>query len=97
MRVLAAIFLKYDGINFKEYYRVLTALGIKVIVKTDNDLKKVKGKTECNLLGVNRCQRLIGRREIKNLRDIDPISWDKDSHYIVERKNYVFSNVYGFN
>ncbi|MED1865841.1 AAA family ATPase [Fictibacillus nanhaiensis] len=85
--------LEVDGINFKEYYTVLTALGIKVIVKTDNDLKKVKGKTECNLLGVNRCQRLIGRREIINLKGIDLIRWERDSHYIVERKNYVFSKL----
>ncbi|WP_411739863.1 ATP-dependent nuclease [Peribacillus sp. S4] len=85
--------LEVDGINFKEYYEVLTALGIKVLVKTDNDLKKVKGKTECNLLGVNRCQRLIGRREIINLSDIDPIRYEKDSNYIVERKKFVFSKL----
>lgn len=82
--------LEVDGINFNEYYRVLTALGIKVLVKTDNDLKKVK-KTECNLLGVNRCQRLIGRKEIINLKDIDPIKWENDSNYIIERKKFVFS------
>jgi putative ATP-dependent endonuclease of the OLD family len=85
--------LEVDGINFKEYYTVLSALGIRVIVKTDNDLKKVKGKTECNLLGVNRCQRLIGRREIKNIQGIDPIKYEKDSNYIVEGKKLVFSKL----
>ncbi|MDK7490378.1 AAA family ATPase [Bacillus paranthracis] len=85
--------LEVNGINFKEYYTVLTALGIKVIVKTDNDLKKVKGKTECNLIGINRCQRLINGREIKNLRGIDPARYEKDSNYIVELKKNVFSKL----
>ncbi len=85
--------LEVDGINFKEYYSVLVALGIKVIVKTDNDLKKVKGKNECNLIGVNRCQRLIAKREISNLGDIDPVRYEKDAKYIVERKRYVYSKL----
>jgi putative ATP-dependent endonuclease of OLD family len=90
---LGGYILEVDGINFQEYYTVLTALGIEVIVKTDNDLKKVKGKTECNLLGINRCQRLIGRREIMNLKDIDPIKYEKDLSYIVGKKNYVYSKL----
>jgi putative ATP-dependent endonuclease of the OLD family len=83
--------LEVNGINFKEYYTVLTALGIKVIVKTDNDLKKVKGKTECSLIGINRCQRLISRKERENLSGIDPTRYEKDSSYQIERKRYVFS------
>jgi putative ATP-dependent endonuclease of the OLD family len=83
--------LEVDGINFKEYYTVLAALGIKVIVRTDNDLKKVKGKEECNLIGINRCQRLIGGKERRNLKGIDPIKYEKDSGYKVERKKFVFS------
>lgn len=82
--------LEVDGINFKEYYTVLTELGVKVIVKTDNDLKKAKGKTECNLIGVNRCQRLIGKKQINNLRDVDPVRFEKDSDYRIERKSFVF-------
>lgn len=90
---LGGYILEVDGINFKEYYTILTALGIKVIIKTDNDLKKVKGKNECNLLGINRCQRLIQRREFPNLGDIDPVKYDKDLSYIVERKNFIFSKL----
>ena len=90
---LGGYILEVDGINFKEYYTVLTALGIKVIVKTDNDLKKVKGKKECNLLGINRCQRLIRRREFPNLKGIDPIKYDKDLSYVVGRKDFVFSKL----
>ncbi|MDR7076124.1 putative ATP-dependent endonuclease of OLD family [Neobacillus niacini] len=83
--------LEVEGINFNEYYKVLTALGIKVIVKTDNDLKKVKGKTDCSLIGINRCQRLIGKKEKRNITGIDSTRYEKDSNYKVETKRNVFS------
>ncbi|QUW23059.1 AAA family ATPase [Sporosarcina sp. Marseille-Q4063] len=83
--------LEVDGINFIEYYKVLTELGIKVIVKTDNDLKKVKGRPECNLLGINRCQRLIEEVEVENLSGIDPIRYEKEADYKIERKIFVFN------
>jgi putative ATP-dependent endonuclease of the OLD family len=83
--------LEVDGINFKEYYKVLTELGIKVIVKTDNDLKKVKGRPECNLLGINRCQRLIAEDEVENLTGIDPARYEKEADYKIERKVFVFN------
>lgn len=85
--------LEVDGIDFKDYYRVLIALGIKVIVKTDNDLKKSKGKTECSLIGVNRCLRLINKKERDNLKGIDVKSYKDDPLYVIERKKYVFSKL----
>ncbi|MDQ0878959.1 putative ATP-dependent endonuclease of OLD family [Paenibacillus sp. V4I3] len=88
---LGGYILEVEGINFREYYSVLTALGIKVIVKTDNDLKKIKGKTECSLIGVNRCQRLIGGKEKGNISGIDSKKYENDLAYVVERKKFVFS------
>lgn len=85
--------LEVEGINFKEYFTVLTALGIQVIVKTDNDLKKVKGKTECSLIGVNRCRRLIGSKEIKNISGIDAVKYEKDPNYVIGIKRTVFSKL----
>ncbi|MFJ7935548.1 ATP-dependent nuclease [Sporosarcina sp. NPDC096371] len=90
---LGGYILEVDGINFKEYYTVLTALGINVIIKTDNDLKKVYKKNEYNLLGINRCQRLIKRREFPNFDNIDPAKYDKDLSYVIERKEFVFSKI----
>ncbi|MCL1697327.1 ATP-dependent endonuclease [Lysinibacillus sp. BPa_S21] len=84
--------LEVDGINFIEYYKVLIALGIKVIVKTDNDLKKVKGKDYCNLLGVNRCQRLIECTEKNNIK-IDPSLYESDLDYVIEKKRYIYSKL----
>jgi putative ATP-dependent endonuclease of OLD family len=88
---LGGYILEVDGINFKEYYSVLNALGIKVIVKTDNDLKKIKGKTDCSLIGINRCQRLLKKQEKRNLSGIDSSRFEKDSSYRVEKKQLVYS------
>jgi len=85
--------LEVDGINFKEYYKVLAELGIKVIVKTDNDLQKVKGKNECNKIGVNRCLRLIGQDVKPTLKKIDSKKYDKDEAYKVELKKEMFSKI----
>ncbi len=90
---LGGYILEVDGINFKEYYKVLTELGIKVIVKTDNDLQKVKGKNECNKIGVNRCLRLIGKVEKTTLKNIDPARYDKNEFYKVELKKKLFNDI----
>ena len=85
--------LEVEGINFKEYYRVLTELGIKVIVKTDNDIQKIKSKNECNKIGVNRCLRLINKDEKSTLKNIDSSKYDKDESYKVELKKDLFSKI----
>lgn len=90
---LGGYILEVDGINFKEYYEVLTKLGIKVIVKTDNDIKKIKGATECSLIGVNRCIRLIKGIEKKNLTGIDPVKYEKDAKYKRDKQIYVFDKL----
>jgi len=90
---LGGYILEVDGINFKEYYKVLVALGIKVIVKTDNDIKKIKGKSECSLIGVNRCLRLIGQKNRKNLKEIDPDKYEKNNKYAQEKKVLAFSKL----
>lgn len=53
--------LQVDGIKFKPYFRTLAALGIKCIVKTDNDLREtVKNRSQqFEYIGYNRCAELI--------------------------------------
>lgn len=49
--------LQVDGIKFKPYYITLTSLGIKCIVKTDNDCRQII-KNDSNVIeaiGYNRC------------------------------------------
>jgi putative ATP-dependent endonuclease of OLD family len=56
----ASYLLQVDGINFTPYVKLLHALGIKWIVKTDNDLKAKKGNpNEFDLIGLNRCLDLM--------------------------------------
>lgn len=87
---LGGYILEVDGINFKEYYDVLIQLGIKVLVKTDNDLQKVKGKSECNQLGFNRCLKLVGKERRLPIKNIDNTRYDKDPEYIRELKRDIF-------
>ncbi|MBW0931379.1 ATP-dependent nuclease [Priestia megaterium] len=63
--------LEVDGINFEPYVKVLKALDIAPIVKTDNDLKAKRGQPKnFDLIGINRCLRLIDA-PTKNAVEID--------------------------
>lgn len=73
--------LQVDGIDFSEYYKVLSNLGIKVIVKTDNDLKLNKKKRECNLLGLNRGLSLVGFPNKTNKSGVDANKYENDPEY----------------
>jgi len=53
--------LPVDGVGFSMYISILDALNIVYVVKTDNDLRKVKGKTSYSVLGFSRCNKYIGR------------------------------------
>lgn len=60
--------LQVSGTYFKTYIRALKSLDIKVIVKTDNDLRGKKGNIqEYELLGINRCCDLINIDKIENI------------------------------
>ncbi|MED1674963.1 ATP-dependent nuclease [Pallidibacillus thermolactis] len=50
--------LSVEGIGFEDYIRILNKLGIKVIIKTDNDVKKLNNENKVSLLGIRRCQRI---------------------------------------
>lgn len=43
-----------SGIYFDKYVQILKGLGIKIIIKTDNDIAKVSRKDELTALGFNR-------------------------------------------
>lgn len=79
--------LEVDGINFIEYYKVLNALGIKVIIKTDNDVKINESTKEINLLGINRCLILMGEEKEQN------ISRDKQTKDLneIELKKFIYN------
>lgn len=85
--------LEVQGINFKEYYSVLKDLGIKVIVRTDNDLKYNKNSGEINLLGLNRCLLLAGEKKLENRSFKTKEKSEKyqnDELYRIKTKRYLY-------
>ena len=54
--------LPVGGFGFKPYYEILNALQIDNIIKTDNDLRKIKSKEEYSVLGFSRLNNYIGEK-----------------------------------
>lgn len=54
--------LPVGGFGFRPYYEILDALQINNIIKTDNDLRKIKGKEEYSVLGFSRLNNYIGEK-----------------------------------
>lgn len=81
--------MQVDGINFQPYVEFLKGLGINYVVKTDNDLKKnPSGKYD--IIGINRCLKLLGRNEEK-LESIDiEINEKNKKELILEEKRRLF-------
>ncbi|MEC3884614.1 AAA family ATPase [Halobacillus sp. HZG1] len=86
--------LEVDGIDFKTYNSVLKNLGIKVIIKTDNDLKLNEGKKEVNLLGLNRGLRLINEDMRSNLPNIDIKEYKGENEYKINLQKEIFDTTY---
>ena len=53
--------LQVDGFGFKPYVNILRQLKIPCVVKTDNDLRKAKGKADYSVMGFMRVNGIIGR------------------------------------
>lgn len=51
-----------DGIGFELYFAILNKLKIFNVIKTDNDIRKVKGKNSYSILGFSRCNNYIGKK-----------------------------------
>ena len=52
--------LPVDGVGFGMYFSILDELEIFNVIKTDNDLRAVKGKGTYSVLGFSRCNKYIG-------------------------------------
>lgn len=82
--------LQVDGINFKEYYKILDCLGIVTIVKTDNDLKFNNTDLNINLLGINRCLTLVKKNKIKNIKFKDVKTKEAYENKKIKLQEYCF-------
>ena len=76
------IILSVDGIKFEKYKNLLSKLGTKVVIKTDNDLRKRKDNLY-SVLGFERCNGLSGTK----LLPCSPIDTDT-----VERKRKLYDD-----
>lgn len=54
--------LPVGGFGFRPYFDMLKALRIKTIIKTDNDLRKTKGKEKYSVLGFLRLNNYLDRK-----------------------------------
>lgn len=54
--------LPVGGFGFRPYYKILDKLKIKNIIKTDNDLRKIKDKEKYSVLGFSRLNNYIGKK-----------------------------------
>jgi len=61
--------LSVDGVQFDVYTKILNALEIRWVMRTDNDVSKVAYKPLKNLAGINRCMN-IAQLPLHNHRDL---------------------------
>lgn len=97
-KVLSVVYPNYEakgiyilcvnGISFEKYVEILTALNIKTIIKTDNDLKECEQKHNPNsyFLGFKRCNNLINDKNKSLPIDEIDISKLKKSEIIKLKK-----------
>ena len=83
--------LSVDGVSFKVYTKILDAMEIDWVMRTDNDVSKimVKSQEKRNLAGINRCLDLAGEvkeehRDILTTQDtiINDGTWSRVSTHI---------------
>lgn len=73
--------LPVGGFGFRPYFEILDALEIDNIIKTDNDLRKIKGKEKYSVLGFSKLNNYIG----EDLLPTEPID---ESGVEAKRKLY---------
>lgn len=56
--------LSVEGVGFSQYCKILNALKIKWIVKTDNDLRRPRGESDYVAYGFQRCNKIIGEETL---------------------------------
>ena len=58
--------ISVDGISFKIYVAILNALEIPWVMRTDNDIFKIKNKDEWQYAGINRCLDIAGLKKVEH-------------------------------
>jgi len=58
--------LMVDGVGFETFIRILSSLGIKWVLRTDNDISKVPNMAEYNFVGVKRMMDFYHKHAVKD-------------------------------
>lgn len=81
--------LPVGGFGFKPYYQILDALQVDNIIKTDNDLRKIKGKEKYSVLGFSRLNNFIGKKVLPDTPIDDTGVEAKRKLYDTNQKNLI--------
>lgn len=77
------------GIYFDKFVPILQGLGIKILIKTDNDIAKVQNKDEFSAIGFNRCVNIFNALNEYNQKDkLDYSNLDTDNFRNLINSNY---------
>lgn len=89
--------LEVGGTYFHHYVNALKNLKIDYIIKTDNDLKsKANKKNKYELLGLNRCLKLIDRNSAEDIDiHIGENTTEKEKKEILRQKKLIIYKDYG--
>ncbi|MCK0746282.1 ATP-dependent nuclease [Chromohalobacter nigrandesensis] len=84
--------LSVDGIAFKVYVKILNALEIPWVMRTDNDISKVPNQESWQYTGMNRCLKIAGlatcdnsKKEINPQETVDNGKWFEVSSLFSEK------------
>lgn len=75
--------LPVDGIGYNNYFKVLEALHIHIIMKTDNDLRRVPSTGKYSVLGFSRCNSCLKDKVLPT---------DQIDGYSVSAKRALYNN-----
>jgi putative ATP-dependent endonuclease of OLD family len=79
--------LSVDGVQFDVYAKILDALEIPWVMRTDNDVSKVPKKDFNSPMGVNRCYAIKGFNKIENF------SLDTTAETLIENGTWAFASI----
>ncbi|WP_026830092.1 ATP-dependent nuclease [Exiguobacterium antarcticum] len=82
--------LEVDGIKFRPYVKILTALNIKCFVKTDNDLKSKRNQnTTFDLIGFNRCLDILNETKKEAIQIDFSSARSTNGNFITSKKEEI--------
>lgn len=89
------IILPVNGTGFENYIKILLSIGIEVIIRTDNDLRKKRSSNNYELLGITRLQKLIKIYQSLGVKSDIRVTFNTDIDSTLEQseiKNQIYLN-----